>query len=95
MEESERNMNNENSLITLRELVEVPIVNILKLYIQYIEEGLISKNNAKCGIEEYGFVTCVFEVNLPQETSHLIDEYRRRIVDWAKSVIDDLLVKGE
>lgn len=88
-------MENNNSFEIVREFIENPIKDIMELYIQYVREGAISKEKAKNGIEVYGFLSCMFEHGMPKEASELFGGYRRKVVDWAKSVIDDLEIGEE
>lgn len=88
-------MENNNSFEVVREIVEEPVKNIMELYVQYIREGVMTKDNAKKGIEEYGFLTSSFENMLSKEGAEPIREYRKKVINWAKSVIDDLEIGGE
>lgn len=87
-------MENNNSFEIVRDVVETPIKNIMELYVQYVQDGVMSKENAKNGIEEYGFLTSPFENMLSKEGAEPIREYRKNVIKWAKSVIDDLEVEG-
>lgn len=88
-------MENNNSFEIIRQFVETPITDAMKLYVQYVREGLISKDNAKNGIETYGSFTCIFEKSMPEEYTKTIGEYRKNVLNWAKSVIDDLETEKE
>lgn len=88
-------MENNNSFEIIREFVETPITNIMKLYVQYVQDGVMSKENAKNGIEVYGTLTSPFEQSMPKEYIATIGEYRKNVIRWAKSVIDDLKIEGE
>jgi hypothetical protein len=86
-------MNEVNNITFLTDLIENPIKSVLQLYIEYLKDGIISKEKAKEGIEIYGAISCLGEVKLDKDCAEFIGTYRRKVVDWAKSVIDALEIK--
>lgn len=83
-----------NDITFLMDLIENPIKNVLQLYVGYLEDGIISKEKAKEGIEFYGTISCLFDGKLDKQGAEFIGTYRRKTVDWAKSVIDALEIKN-
>jgi len=74
----------------LVDLIENPIKSALQIYVEYLKDGIISKEKAKEGIEIYGAVSCLFDGKLDKKGEEFIGTYRRKVVDWAKSVIEAL-----
>jgi hypothetical protein len=89
-------MNEGNNIAFLMDLIENPIKSVLQLYVGYLKEEIISKEKAKNGIEIYGSISCLLDGKLGKNGAEFIGTYRRKVVDWAKSVIDALEIeKGE
>lgn len=86
-------MNEVNNITFLADLIENPIKSALQLYVEYLKDGIISKEKAKEGIEIYGAISCLCDGKLDKEGAEFIGTYRRKVVDWAKSVIDALEIK--
>ena len=83
-------MNEENTITFLVDLIENPIKSALQIYVEYLKDGIISKEKAKEGIEIYSAVSCLYDGMLDKKAAEIIGTYRRKVVDWAKSVIDAL-----
>lgn len=84
---------NQNNNSILIDMIENPIKSALQIYVGYLKEGIISKEKAKDGLEIYGAISCLFDKKLDKESAEFIGSYRRKIVDWAKNVIDSLDIK--
>lgn len=88
-------MNEGNNITFLIDLIENPIKSALQLYVGYLKDGIISKEKAKEGIETYGAILSFTNGKLDKDGAEFIGTYRRKVVDWAKSVIDALEIKKE
>lgn len=84
---------NQNNNSILIDMIENPIKSVLQIYVGYLKEGIISKEKAKDGIEIYGAISCLFDKKMDKESAEFIGSYRRKTVDWAKSVIVSLDIK--
>lgn len=80
----------------LRDFVEEPIVNAMQIYVDYVKDGSMSKENAKLLIEEYGALICFLDTSIEDPQSReMIAAYRRNMIDLAKNTIDAIGEKLE
>ena len=80
----------------LRDWVEIPIINVMQLYTEYVKEGSISQERAKWLIEEYGALICFLDNSIiDQKVKKMITTYRRDLINLAKNTIDAIGEKEE